>query len=78
MTLDVYGGSIDDPLDRYQRALVEQRAAEIAATRAADLRARVCAELHLDGWSYARIATAIGVTRARAQQLVNRGRDVVP
>ena len=69
---------IDDPLDRYERAVQEQAAAEEAVTRLSDLRARCLAELHYDGWSYAKIAEAVGISRARVQQLVERGSDVTP
>ena len=53
-------------------------AAEEAVTRLSDLRARCLAELHYDGWSYAKIAEAVGISRARVQQLVERGSDVTP
>lgn len=69
---------IDCPLDRYERACREQTAAEAAVTKMSDLRARCLAELHHDGWSHAKIAEAVGISRSRAQQLVERGGDVVP
>lgn len=68
----------DDPLDRYELAGRKQVEAQEAVVRLSDLRARALAELHVDGWSFAKIAAATGITRARAQQLVERGRDVVP
>lgn len=68
---------IDDPMDRYRRAGRAQADAEAVVTRLSDLRARCLAELHVDGWSYARIAEATGISRARVQQLVERGRDIV-
>ena len=67
---------IADPVARYGRAGQEQAAAEAVVTRLSDLRARCLAELHTDGWSYARIAQETGLSRARVQQLVERGRDV--
>lgn len=71
-------GEIADPVDRYERAGREQAAAESVVTRLSDLRARCLAELHADGWSLARIAEGTGLSRARVQQLVKRGADVVP
>jgi DNA-directed RNA polymerase specialized sigma24 family protein len=68
---------LDDPLERYARAGAEQAAAEQLVSYLTDLRARCLAELHVDGWSYARIAGSTGLSRARVQQLVERGRDVV-
>jgi DNA-directed RNA polymerase specialized sigma24 family protein len=70
--------AIDDPLDRYERAGREQRSAEALVTRLTDLRARCLAELHIDGWSYARIGQATGLSRSRVQQLVERGGNVIP
>ena len=67
-----------DPLDRYSKAGQAQAAAEAVVTRLSDLRARCLAELHADGHSLAQIARATGLSRARAQQLVERGRDVIP
>lgn len=69
---------IDDPLARFEASGRRMAEAEKAVGRLADLRARALAELHVDGWSFASIAAATGMTRARAQQLVQRGRDVVP
>ncbi len=69
---------LDDPLDRYRRATCEHVAAAASVGRMTDLRARALAELHVDGWSFARIAGAVGLTRSRVQQLVERGRGVVP
>lgn len=47
-----------------------------AATAA--LRARCLADLHEQGLSYERIAAATGLTKARVQQIVSRGRNVDP
>jgi len=54
-------------------ALVE---AEAAVERIADARAAVAGELHTAGASYAQIATALDISRSRAQQLVERHRRV--
>ena len=47
-----------------------------AASDAANERAMALYELHLLGWSYQRIATEIGMTRARVQQLVGKGKEL--
>jgi DNA-directed RNA polymerase specialized sigma24 family protein len=44
------------------------------AQRIGDERARIIEHWHQDGESYATIATRLGVTRGRVQQLVERGR----
>lgn len=41
-----------------------------------DERARVAARWHADGDSFTVIAQRVGLTRARAQQLVERGRKM--
>jgi DNA-directed RNA polymerase specialized sigma24 family protein len=78
MTETTWWMRIDDPLDRYQRAGLEQQAYEALVTRMADLRARCLAELHVDGWTYAKIAQETGLSRSRVQKLVERGINVVP
>jgi DNA-directed RNA polymerase specialized sigma24 family protein len=78
MTETTWWMQIDDPLDRYHRAGLEQQAAEALVTRMTNLRARCLAELNVDGWSYGKIARETGLSRARVQQLVERGIDVVP
>ncbi len=64
----------DDPAARF--AALTARAGELAADleRVADERALIAATWHAGGLSFARIAELAGVTRARAQQLVERGR----
>jgi DNA-directed RNA polymerase specialized sigma24 family protein len=66
----------DDPVVRhdYARRLLDDHEALVAL--AADMRARAVAELHVDGWSYAKIADALDISRSAAQQLNERGRDV--
>lgn len=68
--------SCDDPLDRYQAAARWSTTAQGLVSWLSDLRARALAELHVEGWSYAKIAAETGLTRARVQQLVERGREV--
>ena len=47
------------------------------SVRVHDERAAVAARWHRDGASFATIGTRIGLSRARAQQLVERGRLVL-
>lgn len=68
--------SWDDPLDRAHAAAQWATTADGLVSFLADLRARALAELHVEGWSYGRIAEATGLSRARVQQLVERGRAV--
>jgi len=68
--------TLDDPLDRWDMAKRLQAQAEQIVTLSTDMAARALAELHVDGWSYARIAEVVGVSRARVQQIVERGREV--
>ena len=63
-------------LAAYRRACKAQDKAEASASRAADLRARALADLHAEGWTYWAIAAGTGLSRARVQQLVERGREV--
>lgn len=68
--------TMDDPVirDGFASGVMDDAAALV--TLASDMRARVVAELHMDGWSFAKIATELGLSRSRVQQLVQRGRDV--
>lgn len=68
----------DDALDRYEMATDAAQSLDALVSRMTDLRARALAELHVDGHSYAVLAAETGITRSRAQQLVERGREVVP
>lgn len=66
---------VTDTLELYARASADQVLFAAAANEAAAYRARACARLHAEGLSYAKIAELTGLgTRARAQQLVERGR----
>lgn len=67
---------IVDPLSRYQQAARAEAFLLRAADWLTDLRAASTLRLHESGASYAIIAEKIGLSRARAQQLVNRGREV--
>jgi hypothetical protein len=65
-----------DPVTRFRhltRALTE---CDRLVSRIADERAACTAEMHAAGQSLADIARQLGGTRARAQQLVKRGRKV--
>lgn len=66
--------AVADPLDRYRMASEQEALHRAAARRMVELRAMAALELHENGVSYRRIATGIGLTRARAQQLVQQGR----
>lgn len=44
--------------------------------RVSDERARIAARWHAEGDSFAVIAARVGLTRARVQQLVERGRQL--
>ena len=49
---------------------------QAVADRLADARASVVSGMHKGGLSYAQIAAAAGLSRARAQQLAERGRKL--
>ena len=68
--------AIADPLNRYKQAARAEALLLHAADWLTDLRASSTLKLHDGGASYAAIAEKIGLSRARAQQLVNRGREV--
>jgi hypothetical protein len=68
--------AISDPLLRYHHAAEAETLLLHAADWLTDLRAFSAHRLHEGGASYAAIAAKIGLSRARAQQLVNRGREV--
>jgi len=65
-------------LGAYAEAMTEQAVAEAEVAKWADRRALAVARLSGDGWSYARIGEALGLSRSRVQQLVERGREVEP
>jgi hypothetical protein len=68
--------AIEDPLCRYREAVAAESLHRAALRRLVDVRALSALELHERGSSYGRIADSVGLTRARAQQLVQRGRVV--
>lgn len=72
-TLDdnVWGG---DPLPAYLEATRAQALHQAVAAAIADRRAVLLARMHDGGASYRQIADVTGLTRARVQQLVERGR----
>lgn len=61
-----------DPMARYQALTRAQGVHEAITKRIAAERARAVADMKDTGMSYAHIAEAIGFTRSRAQQLVER------
>jgi hypothetical protein len=61
-----------DPVRRYQALTQAQQVFDILTGELAIERARAAAQMHSAGLSYAQIAEALGFTRARAQQLVER------
>lgn len=67
---------VDALLDKYRAAMAEQARVEAELAECSDRRARALTKLHAHGWSFARIAKAVCLSRARVQQLVERGRDV--
>jgi hypothetical protein len=68
--------AIADPLDRYCVARDEEVLLRAAASRLVEVRAIALLELHEAGESYRAIADRIGLTRARAQQLVQQGKQL--
>lgn len=72
-------GTPDDPailLQEYAVAMDEQAAAEDRVAMCTDRRASALAQLHAQGWPLSWIAEQVGLSRARVQQLVERGRGV--
>lgn len=67
--------STDDPVARDAALARLVRIYRSAAGVIARERARNIAAMSADGMSYAEIAQALGITRARAQQLVGAGRE---
>lgn len=65
--------------EQYYDLTRDQLAHDSASKRLADARAKVLARMHADGLSYATIADRLGgtLTRARVQQLVERGRQLL-
>lgn len=67
-----------DPSARYEALTRLGEQAALVQGAAAALRARCLADFHAEGLSYERIAAITGLTKARVQQLVIRGRSVDP
>ena len=67
-----------DPSDRYEALTRLGEQAALVQGAVAALRARCLADIHAEGLSYERIALATGLTKARVQQLVSRGRGIDP
>ena len=67
-----------DPTLLYVRATKLHATFTAAAAECTRLRAEAAARLHTDGMSYARIAAHLGgMSRGRAQQLVEQGRRAI-
>lgn len=66
----------DQALERYREAVEALALSRIEAGEAANQRAQALHWLHQLGWSYQKIATEVGLTRARVQQLVEKGRTL--
>ncbi len=66
--------AIADPLEQYTLATEAQTRHEAAARRLGEVRALATLRIHELGASYATIAHVTGLSRARAQQLVEAGR----
>lgn len=64
-------------LDRFREATVESAAVAFRLSELASVRSGVLAELHGLGWSYGRMAGAVGLSRSQIQQLVERGKTQV-
>jgi hypothetical protein len=64
---------ISDPRERYRVAAEAEAFHRVTARRFVELRALSTLQLHEEGDSYAKIASFVGLTRARAQQLVEMG-----
>ena len=67
-----------DRVAAYVEATRAQVLHQAVAAALADQRARIRARMHASGLSYQKIADATGLTRARVQQLVERGRRLAP
>lgn len=73
---DIAAGWPGDPLPRYAALSARQAHYQSVANGLSGARAAVLADMHDKGMSYARIAEATGMTRARVQQLVEKGRFI--
>ena len=69
------GKQVTDLITKYRRATGREARLRIEADQAAAERSRTLAALHALGLSYAQIADDTGLSRARVQQLVERGRQ---
>lgn len=65
-----------NPLDEYTDATARVEAAQAEVKKYGDVRARTLAKLNADGWSYGKIAKAVGLSRGKVQKLVERGREL--
>lgn len=65
---------VDDDMPWWLHLSTRMALLESVSRRIADERGRIAAGWHRNGDSYAVIAERVGMSRARAQQLVERGR----
>lgn len=65
-----------DPLERYTRATAAQAHHEAVVAALGREREKAAAQMHTEGASFAAIGRMIGMTRAWAQKLVERGRKL--
>ncbi|MDE9367315.1 hypothetical protein PZ938_16970 [Luteipulveratus sp. YIM 133132] len=64
---------IADPVKRLRAATEGVSAAQRTMTELARMRRSLVQELHADGWSYAKIADAAGLSRGRVHQVRHQG-----
>lgn len=71
------GDAMEEPRlpERYRLVTAAQETCQAAADSITPLRGAVVAEMNAAGMSYQDIARATGISRARAQQLTEMGRD---
>jgi len=68
-----------NPIDEFKDLTNQQGAAQARVDELGARRARLLAEYHLEtGLSYANIASEVGLKRGTVQQLVERGRKILP
>jgi hypothetical protein len=68
--------AVSDALERFQRAGAEAELHRAVADELFRLRALAALQMSEEGASLARIADATGLSRARAQHLVEQGREL--
>jgi hypothetical protein len=69
--------SVEVELVAFKQASEDYRLARLDVIRAGSERALIAARLHRSGLGYGRLAKRLGVTKSRAQQLCNRGEELL-